>query len=156
MNSENYVTRCFIIRIHHRIFVYLWLYSPCGPRLLFQFLNLYTVGRTHSTGISPSEGRCLHTEQHKHRINALSHPCLEWDWNPRSQCSSGRRQFIPYAARPLCSAPSIITTIKPKRTEWTGLWQAWWKIYTKVSSETPKRRTIFRDLCGRILLKWIL
>jgi hypothetical protein len=26
--------------------VYLWLYSPCGPRLLFQCLNLYTFGRT--------------------------------------------------------------------------------------------------------------
>jgi hypothetical protein len=24
----------------------LWLYSPCGPWPLFQFLNVYTVGRT--------------------------------------------------------------------------------------------------------------
>jgi hypothetical protein len=31
--------------------------------------------------ISPSQGRCLHTEQHKHRINARKHPCLEWDSN---------------------------------------------------------------------------
>jgi hypothetical protein len=23
--------------------IYLWLYSPCGPWLLFQFLGLYTV-----------------------------------------------------------------------------------------------------------------
>jgi hypothetical protein len=28
----------------------LWLYSPCGPWPLFQFLNPYTVGRTHWTG----------------------------------------------------------------------------------------------------------
>jgi hypothetical protein len=28
-------------------------------------------------GISPSQGRYLHTEQHKHRINAYIHPCLE-------------------------------------------------------------------------------
>jgi hypothetical protein len=27
-------------------FLYLWLYIPCGPWPLFQFLNLYTVGRT--------------------------------------------------------------------------------------------------------------
>jgi hypothetical protein len=26
--------------------IYLWLYSPCGPWPPFQFLNLYTVGRT--------------------------------------------------------------------------------------------------------------
>jgi hypothetical protein len=44
-----------------------------------------------------------HTEQHKHRINAHRHPCLEWDSNPRSQLSSERRQFMPYTARPLWS-----------------------------------------------------
>jgi hypothetical protein len=47
-------------------------------------------------GISPSQGRFLHTDQHKHRINAFRHPCFEWDSNlKRSQCSSGRRQFMP-------------------------------------------------------------
>jgi hypothetical protein len=30
--------------------LYLWLYSPCGPWPLFQFLNQYTVGRTPWTG----------------------------------------------------------------------------------------------------------
>jgi hypothetical protein len=30
-----------------------WLYSPCGPWPLFQFLNLYTVGRTPWTGDQP-------------------------------------------------------------------------------------------------------
>jgi hypothetical protein len=33
--------------------IYLWLYSPCGPWPLFQFLNLYTVGRTPWTGVEP-------------------------------------------------------------------------------------------------------
>jgi hypothetical protein len=46
-------------------------------------------------GISPSQGRYLHKEQHKHRINAYRYPCLEWDSNPRSQCSSGRKRFMP-------------------------------------------------------------
>jgi hypothetical protein len=46
-------------------------------------------------GISPSQGRYLHTEQHKHKINAYRHPCLEWDSNPRFQCSVGRRRFMP-------------------------------------------------------------
>jgi hypothetical protein len=33
--------------------IYLWLYSSCGPWPLFQFLNLYTVVRTPSTGDQP-------------------------------------------------------------------------------------------------------
>jgi hypothetical protein len=33
-------------------------------------------------GISLSQGRYLHTEQHKHRINAHRYPCLEWDSIP--------------------------------------------------------------------------
>jgi hypothetical protein len=32
---------------------YLWLYSPCGHWPLFQFLNLYTVGRTPWSGDQP-------------------------------------------------------------------------------------------------------
>jgi hypothetical protein len=39
--------------------------------------------------------RYLHTEQHKHRINAHRHPCIEWDSNPRPQRSRERRQFMP-------------------------------------------------------------
>jgi hypothetical protein len=45
-------------------------------------------------GISPPQGRYLHTWQHKHRINANRHSCLKWDWNPRSKCLSERRQFM--------------------------------------------------------------
>jgi hypothetical protein len=33
--------------------MYLWLYSPCELWPLFQFLNLYTVGRTSWTGDQP-------------------------------------------------------------------------------------------------------
>jgi hypothetical protein len=33
--------------------VYLWLYSPCGPWPLFQFLNLYKVGSTRWKGDQP-------------------------------------------------------------------------------------------------------
>jgi hypothetical protein len=46
-------------------------------------------------GISPLQGRYLHTEQHKHRINAHRHPSLVLDSNPRSHCSSERRWFMP-------------------------------------------------------------
>jgi hypothetical protein len=64
-----------------------------GPWLLFQFVNLYTVGRTPWTGDQPvARSLPAHTGQHKHKINAHRHPCLKWDSNPRSQCLSGRRQ----------------------------------------------------------------
>jgi hypothetical protein len=45
-------------------------------------------------GISPSQGRYLHTEQHKHRIKAHIRQLLEWESNPRSQRSSGRRRLM--------------------------------------------------------------
>jgi hypothetical protein len=72
--------------------IYLWLYS----RLLdlgrfFSFLILYTVGWTPWRGDQPVERPPLPT----HKINAHRHPYLEWDSNPRSHCSSGRRRFIP-------------------------------------------------------------
>jgi hypothetical protein len=65
-----------------------------GPWPLFNFLISYTVGKLLGREKRPSQGRYLHTVQHKHRINAHRHPCLKWDSNLRSQCSSGRRQFI--------------------------------------------------------------
>jgi hypothetical protein len=67
------------------------------PWPLLQFHNLFytdqTVGFLERV-ISPSQGRYLHTEQHRHITNAHRHPCLEWDSNPRSQRSSERRQFM--------------------------------------------------------------
>jgi hypothetical protein len=57
-------------------------------RVYTQFVRL--LGRE----ISQSQGRYLHTEQHKHRINAHRHTCLESDSNPLSRCSSGRRRFM--------------------------------------------------------------
>jgi hypothetical protein len=56
----------------------------------FQLEHRSSVKRFVS-GISLSQGRYLY----KHKINADTHPCIEWDSNPRSQCSSERRQFIP-------------------------------------------------------------
>jgi hypothetical protein len=45
-------------------------------------------------GISPSQGRYLHTGQHKHRTNVHKHPCLKWDSNLQSELLSERRQFM--------------------------------------------------------------
>jgi hypothetical protein len=77
--------------------IHLWLHSPfLGPWPLFSFLIFYTIGMTPWTGDQPV-ARPLPT----HRTNAHRHPCLECDSNPRSQCLSARRRFIPQTARPL-------------------------------------------------------
>jgi hypothetical protein len=67
-----------------------------GPGVFFSFVIFFTqtvelLGRV----ISPSQGRCLHAEQHKHNKRTRRHPCLEWDSNPRHQLPSERTQFIP-------------------------------------------------------------
>jgi hypothetical protein len=79
-----------------------------GPWPLFSFL-IYTqsVGLL-GLGISLSQGRYLHTEQHRHRIIAHRHPCLEWDRIPQHQCSRGsRKETMPQTALPLWSAPQF-------------------------------------------------
>jgi hypothetical protein len=49
--------------------LYLSIYLSMALQSFFSFLIL---GR----GISQAKGRYLHTEQHKHRINAQRHPCF--------------------------------------------------------------------------------
>jgi hypothetical protein len=77
------------------------LQSFIGPWAVFSVSwSFYTVTGLLGRLISQSQGRYLHSEQHKHRINANRHPCLEWDSNPRSQRSSERRKFMPSTAWP--------------------------------------------------------
>jgi hypothetical protein len=72
-----------------------------------RFFNLYTVGRTPWTGDQPV---ATPLSAHKHRINVTHrHPCLEWDSNPRPQCSNERRRFLSWTARPLWSALHLST-----------------------------------------------
>jgi hypothetical protein len=52
----------------------------------FSFLNFLQSVGVLGQGIIPSQGCYLHTEQHKHGINAHRHPCLKWNSNPQSQC----------------------------------------------------------------------
>jgi hypothetical protein len=74
----------------------------------FSFLIYTQSVRLIGQGISLSQGRYLHTEQHKHRINTHRHPCLKWNLNPRSRYSSRQRWFMPYTAQPLWSADMYI------------------------------------------------
>jgi hypothetical protein len=70
-----------------------------------RFVSLQFLNLGQSTGLlargSARRKAATYIGQHKHRINADRHPCLEYDSNPRSQCSSERRQFMPQTARPL-------------------------------------------------------
>jgi hypothetical protein len=54
--------RLFPQSLHPSTGTYLWLYSPCGPRPLFHFLNLYIVGRTPWSG-DQSVARTLPTHR---------------------------------------------------------------------------------------------
>jgi hypothetical protein len=79
------------------IFIQQWLYSPLlGPGRFFQFSNPIHSRYDSLDGGSARPKAATYTQDStKHRINAHRHPCLEWDSNPRSQCSSERRQFMP-------------------------------------------------------------
>jgi hypothetical protein len=70
---------------------------------LLQFRNLFftqSVGLL-GRGISPSQGRYLRTGQQKHRTNGHRHPCLEFNSNPRPQCSSEPRHAAGHCDRRL-------------------------------------------------------
>jgi hypothetical protein len=41
--------------------------------------------------------------------NAATHPCLKRDSNPQSQCSSSKRQYVPYTVQLLGLAYEFIT-----------------------------------------------
>jgi hypothetical protein len=66
-----------------------------GSWTLFQFLDLLHSRQDSLDGGSAGRKAATYTGQHKHGINAHRHPYLNLDSNPRSQCLSGRRQFMP-------------------------------------------------------------
>jgi hypothetical protein len=74
----------FIHSFIHNLLIHHLLYSLLlCPGLFFNpVIFFYTDCRTPWTGISPSQGRYLHTMQHKHRINAHTDISLELDSNP--------------------------------------------------------------------------
>jgi hypothetical protein len=85
------------------------LQPSVGHWPIFHFIDLsaQSVGLL-GRGISPSQGRYL-AQESTNRINGHKHPCLKWDLNPRSQCLSERRQFMPNkTARPLWSAEWLL------------------------------------------------
>jgi hypothetical protein len=89
--------------IRNYSFIHRWLYSPLlGPGLFFSSVIYFTqtvgfLGRM----ISPSQGRHLHTGQHKHIMNAHTNiHIFEWNSNQRSKGSYELIHFMPQTARP--------------------------------------------------------
>jgi hypothetical protein len=68
-------------------------------------------------GMSPSQGLYLHTEQHKHRINAHRHPCSEWDWNPGPQCSNEGVRFMPRGHCDRLHSPLLLHNVEFKQRQ---------------------------------------
>jgi hypothetical protein len=74
-----YLSICLSVCLYVSLSIYisvclslcLSIYSPCGPRPLFQFLNLRQSVGLLGRGISPSQGRYLNTEQHKQNEHTL-------------------------------------------------------------------------------------
>jgi hypothetical protein len=82
-----------------------------GPWPFLRFRNLfYTDDRTIWMSDQPV-ARPLTTHRTTQTQNKRTHrhPWLEWNSNPRSQCSSERRQLMPQIPRPLWSAPCSST-----------------------------------------------
>jgi hypothetical protein len=75
------------IALNCRMTVDLWLCSHfVGSWSLFQFLNpIHSLDRG-----SARLKAATYTQDNTNRINAHKHSCLEWDSNPRYQCSSVR------------------------------------------------------------------
>jgi hypothetical protein len=89
---------------HLSIYLSVALQPFVGLWPLFQLLNLlhsrkYSLDGDQSVARLPPAHRTAQTQR-----NAQRHPCLKWDSNPRSQCLSGCRRFMPETVRSLRSA----------------------------------------------------
>jgi hypothetical protein len=81
----------------------LWLYSPSNFGRLFSFLILYTVGTTPWMGIGPSQGRYLHTEQHKqNKHTETSMPRVGFE--PTTPVSEQAMTVLIYSGSAVCIA----------------------------------------------------
>jgi hypothetical protein len=73
----------------------LWLTSHCSTLVAFSVSSSYTQ----SVGVlGRGSARCKATtciQDSTNTLNAHRHQCLKWDLNQRSQCLTGRRQFMP-------------------------------------------------------------
>jgi len=89
------------------------------PEFNFWKLSIYfrTFGRTPWKGDRP-DSRPLPTQDNITQKNADTQ-CLEWDSNPRSQCSIGRRQCMPHSRITDIINVSLTTKLHSRCSHWT-------------------------------------
>jgi hypothetical protein len=87
---------------------YIIIFSRIRPLGLFRFRILFSETYESIGQLIGLLGRGIgrrkastYTQDNTTQKNADTHPCLEWDSNLWSQCSSGRRQYVPQTAGPL-------------------------------------------------------
>jgi hypothetical protein len=93
-----------------------------GPWPLPEFRNLsYTDGIIPWTGDQPV-GRPLptHSTTQTQNKSIHRHLCFECDSNPRPQCSSEKRQFMPLTAQPPWSASAVTVTYRKFKIKFFG------------------------------------
>jgi hypothetical protein len=107
LNSAQYLRekRTIIIIV---VFQGFGLLDCSGFRTYFSkiYESVWKVGRTPWKGGRPY-ARPLSTQDNTTHKNADTHPSLKRDSNPRSQCSSGRREYVPHTARMRGAIPSL-------------------------------------------------
>jgi hypothetical protein len=75
-----YLSICTSVRPSTFLPTYLWLYSPCGPWPIFQFLNPHRVGRTSWTGDQPvARPLPTHTTQTQNKRIQTSMPWVGFE-----------------------------------------------------------------------------
>jgi hypothetical protein len=94
----------------------LGLLACSGSEFIFWNLWIYwTVGRIPWTGDQP-DARPLPIQDNTTQKNVDTHSCLKRDSKPRSQFSSGRRQYVPQTAWDLGPAKTLTITTKIRIT----------------------------------------
>jgi hypothetical protein len=113
-------------RTRHNTFIHNGSTALCPG--LFSLFRDPIVGGIPWTGISPFQGRYLHTGQYKHRMYAHRYPCLEWDSKPQPPYVYARGKFghplIELLLRKVGYTWCDVTWF----VEWTGsrwLWGRW-------------------------------
>jgi hypothetical protein len=111
-SGNNFLTTCaYGVNLSLSLSISLWLYSPCVPRPLFQFLNIYTVGRIPWTGDEPV-ARPLYTHRTTQTQNKRTQTSMPWvGLEPTIPASERAKTVHDRAATPARSEPvDIINT----------------------------------------------
>jgi hypothetical protein len=97
-----FIRQCILLVLHEFHYGTVKSYSGSLFSLLFLLFPLSSLGQPWNALfhfsfliLRQSVGLLVRGISKSQEQNKRGHPCLEWDSNPQSQRSSGRRQFMP-------------------------------------------------------------